>query len=50
MMDLQYTNDGFFDVLPQLALDGNNKVLKTIDNFVTIFSERYKTEKIAFCI
>ena len=37
MMDLQYTNDGFFDVLPQLALDGNNKVLKTIDNFVTIF-------------
>ena len=37
MMNLQYTNDGFFDVLPQLALDGNNKVLKTIDNFVTIF-------------
>ena len=37
MMDLEYTNDGFFDVLPQLALDGNNKVLKTIDNFVTIF-------------
>jgi predicted P-loop ATPase len=37
MMNLQYTNDGFFDILPQLALDGNNKVLKTIDNFVTIF-------------
>lgn len=42
MMKLEYTNDGFFDVLPQLALDGNNKVLKTIDNFVTIFQNDIK--------
>jgi predicted P-loop ATPase len=42
MMDLEYTNDGFFDVLSQLALDGNNKVLKTIDNFVTIFQNDIK--------
>lgn len=37
MMDLTYTNDGYFDVIPRLQMDGNNRILKTIDNFVTIF-------------
>ena len=37
MMDLTYTNDGYFDVIPRLQMDVNNRILKTIDNFVTIF-------------
>lgn len=37
MMNLTYTNDGYFDVIPKLEKDGNNRILKTIDNFVTIF-------------
>ena len=37
MMDLQYTNDGFYNLLPQLLVDGNNKIMRTIDNFVLIF-------------
>jgi predicted P-loop ATPase len=37
MMDLQFTNEGFFDLLPQLLVDGNNKIMRTIDNFVLIF-------------
>ena len=38
MMDLKYTNEGYFDVLPSLAVDGNNKILKTIDNFVNVLN------------
>ena len=40
MMNLTYTNDGYFDVIPKLEKDGNNRILKTIDNFCHYIRER----------